>query len=67
MMPVERHGQLAVLQYPQYHHKDFCRGLLQKSSTRQSGFDTGFFARGGNRIFEEILDIFGEQNSRIQL
>ena len=32
-----------------------------------TGFDTGFFARGGNRIFEEILDIFRQQNRRIQL
>ena len=31
------------------------------------GFDTGFFARGGNHIFEEILDIFGQQNRQIQL
>ena len=32
-----------------------------------SGSDTGFFARGGNSIFEEILDIFGQQNRRIQI
>ena len=32
-----------------------------------AGFDTGFFARGENHIFEEILDIFGQQNRRIQL
>ena len=34
----------------------------------KAGFDTGFFARGGgNHIFEEILDIFGQQNRQIQL
>ena len=33
----------------------------------KAGFDTGFFARGGNHIFEEILDIFGQQNRKIQL
>ena len=31
------------------------------------GLIQDFLLGGGNRIFEEILDIFGQQNRRIQL
>ena len=41
--------------------------ILEVACDKITGFDTGFFARGGNRIIEEILDIFGQQNRRIQL
>ena len=33
----------------------------------KEGLIQDFLLGGGNRIFEEILDIFGQQNSRIQL
>ena len=56
-----------MLPYVGHNSPTECPSIRPHTNTHYTGFDTGFFARVGNRIFEEIFDIFVQQSRRIQL